>query len=236
MRAALYVNHPYRHPVIGWPDEMAGLRPRAGAGLLPNALRARTTPSWWWPATSIRRRSSGWRRRTSGRSRRRRRAAARPAAGAGAGRGAADRDARRAGVGALREPALPRAAAPAGDQAEAAALTVLAELLGGSGITSVMAQELELGDGIAIDAGAELLRASASIRSAFSVYVVPKPGVTLEAAEARLDALIADFVAEGPGPGAARADQDPDPRRRDLRPRQPAGPGAADRRGAGDRA
>ena len=76
---------------------------------------------------------------------------------------------------------------------------MLAELLGGSGITSVMAQELELGDGIAVDAGADYSGLGVDAQS-FAVYVVPKPGVTLEEAEARLDAVLADFVAEGPDP------------------------------------
>ena len=79
----------------------------------------------------------------------------------------------------------------------------------------MMAQALELGDGIAVDAGADYSGLGVDAQS-FAVYVVPKPGVTLEAAEARLDAVLADFVAEGPGPGAARAGQDADPRRGDL--------------------
>jgi zinc protease len=86
-----------------------------------------------------------------------------------------------------------------GEQAEAAALTVLAELLGGSGITSVMARGLELGDGIALDSGADYSGIGVDPQS-FSFYVAPKPGVGLDEAEARLDALIADFLAEGPDP------------------------------------
>ena len=34
----------------------------------------------------------------------------------------------------------------------------------------------------------------------FTLYVVPKPGVDLAEAEARMDALLARFVAEGPDP------------------------------------
>ena len=53
---------------------------------------------------------------------------------------------------------------------------MLAELLGGSGVTSVMARGLELGDGIALDAGADYSGIGVDPQS-FSVYVVPKPGV-----------------------------------------------------------
>jgi zinc protease len=84
-----------------------------------------------------------------------------------------------------------------GDQQEAAALTVLATLLGGSGVTSVMAQALEIGDGIATGSGASYGGIGVD-PGTFSLYVVPKPGVDLAEAEARLDALIADFVEAGP--------------------------------------
>jgi zinc protease len=86
-----------------------------------------------------------------------------------------------------------------GDQEEAAALTVLETLLGGSGVTSVMAQAFELADAIATGSGASYSGVGVD-PGAFAVYVVPKPGVSLDEAEARLDALIADFVAEGPDP------------------------------------
>jgi zinc protease len=86
-----------------------------------------------------------------------------------------------------------------GDQEEAAALTVLASLLGDSGITSVMSRELELGDGIAVSSGASYGGVGVD-PGAFSLYVVPKPGVGLAEAEARLDGVIEAFVAEGPDP------------------------------------
>lgn len=85
-----------------------------------------------------------------------------------------------------------------GDQAPAAALEVLAQVLG-SGITSVMAQELQLAQGIALDAGAYYSDVAVDPQS-FGVYVVPKPGVDLAEAEARLDELIARFIEEGPDP------------------------------------
>lgn len=103
----------------------------------------------------------------------------------------------------VTEPSLSRVyLAPqrrAGDQTQAAALTVLAETLGGGGITSVMGQRLQLGEDIALDAGAYYSDVSLDPAS-FGLYVVPKPGVSLAEAEARMDALIADFIAKGPDP------------------------------------
>lgn len=89
----------------------------------------------------------------------------------------------------------------AGDQKEAAALEMLAEVLGSGGITSVMSQRLQLGENIALNAGAYYSDVSLDPRS-FGLYLVPKPGVPLAEAEARLDALLADFIAEGPDPAA----------------------------------
>lgn len=88
-----------------------------------------------------------------------------------------------------------------GDQDQAAALTVLAELLGGSGITSVMAQQLQLEEGVALDAGAYYSETGLDPQS-FGLYVAPVPGVDLTEAEARMDAVIETFLAEGPDPDA----------------------------------
>ncbi len=101
----------------------------------------------------------------------------------------------------VREPyVLRQYLAPArrsGDQEQAAALYVLAELLGGSGITSTLAQALEIADPIAIDTGAFYSDVSLDPRG-FGVYVVPRPDVSLAQAEARLDALLAEFAETGP--------------------------------------
>ncbi|MEL6678992.1 MAG: pitrilysin family protein [Pseudomonadota bacterium] len=99
----------------------------------------------------------------------------------------------------VRQPFLMRSyLAPerdSGAQEEAAALTMLAELLGG-GITSYFAQELELNDPVALSAGANY-RGLALDDTSFGVYIVPRPEVTLEEAEARLDQAIADFLRDG---------------------------------------
>lgn len=85
----------------------------------------------------------------------------------------------------------------AGAQEKAAALTLLAELLGGSGITSVMGQKLQLEEKLAISTGA-FYSGSGLDKQSFGLYVVPVPGKTLEQAEDGLDRAIAQFIEEGP--------------------------------------
>ena len=88
-----------------------------------------------------------------------------------------------------------------GNQRDAAALTVLAELLGGNGQTSVLARALQFDtqtavftsafyDGTSIDDGT------------FGMVVMPAQGVSLQDAEAALDKVLADFLAKGPDPAA----------------------------------
>lgn len=88
-----------------------------------------------------------------------------------------------------------------GAQEEAAALTILAALLGGDGQTSHLARSLQFDtqtavytsafyDGTSIDDGT------------FGLVVVPAPGVSLDQAEAALDKALADFLAKGPDPAA----------------------------------
>lgn len=86
----------------------------------------------------------------------------------------------------------------AGDQKQAAALTVLAELLAGSPQTSVLGQALVL-PGTALSVGASY-DGLAVDRTTFGLYLVPAQDVTPEDAEAALDAALARFVEEGPDP------------------------------------
>ena len=86
-----------------------------------------------------------------------------------------------------------------GNQTDAAALTVLAELLGGSGVTSVFGKALQLDEQIAVSTGA-FYNGTSIDPDTFGVYIVPAPGVTLQDAEDKLDAVIAKFLTDGPDP------------------------------------
>jgi zinc protease len=80
-----------------------------------------------------------------------------------------------------------------GDQKEAAALTILAELLGGSGTTSVLARALTFDAQVAVYASA-FYDGTALDQTTFGLIVVPLPGVAPAEAEA--------FLETGPDPEA----------------------------------
>lgn len=85
-----------------------------------------------------------------------------------------------------------------GDQKPAAALTVLAELLGGSMQTSVLGRELALtGKALWVNAGYDGLSVDPT---SFRISLVPADGLEPEAAEAELDAVLARFAETGPDP------------------------------------
>ncbi|MDR7124395.1 pitrilysin family protein [Pseudotabrizicola sp. 4114] len=85
-----------------------------------------------------------------------------------------------------------------GDQQQAAALTMLAELLGGSAQTSLFAQGLQFGpEPVALYASA-YYDGTALDNSTFGLVVVPTPGVDLAKAEAAMDEVIAKFIETGP--------------------------------------
>lgn len=86
-----------------------------------------------------------------------------------------------------------------GDQKQAAALSVLSALLGGSAQTSVLARKLQFDSQIAIYTGAGY-DGNAVDPTTFSISVVPANGVSLEAAEAALDTVLANFLKSGPDP------------------------------------
>lgn len=84
----------------------------------------------------------------------------------------------------------------AGAQKEAAALTLLADLLGGSGTTSFFAERLQLDSQIAVYSSAFYTSRSLD-DTTFGVVVVPSEGVGLAEAEDAMDQAIADFLEEG---------------------------------------
>lgn len=85
-----------------------------------------------------------------------------------------------------------------GDQKDAAALTVLAELLGGSAQTSVLGRELAMkGKALWVNAGYDGFSVDPT---SFGISLVPADGVTPEKAEAELDRVLAAFLEKGPDP------------------------------------
>ena len=85
-----------------------------------------------------------------------------------------------------------------GDQETAAALTMLAEILGG-GQTSFLTEELQFNSQIVTFSGA-FYRGVSLDDTTFNVIVVPTPTVSLQEAEDAMDAAIAKFLEEGPDP------------------------------------
>lgn len=83
----------------------------------------------------------------------------------------------------------------AGAQEEAAALYLLAELLGG-GSTSYLSNALQFDQQVAVYTGAFYSGVSLD-KTSFDFLIVPAEGVTLEEAEAALDATVSAFLTEG---------------------------------------
>ena len=88
-----------------------------------------------------------------------------------------------------------------GDQKDAAALTVLAELLGGNGQTSVLARALQFDTQTAVYSAA-FYDGTSIDDGTFGVVVTPAQGVSLADAEAALDKVLADFLKTGPDAAA----------------------------------
>ncbi len=87
----------------------------------------------------------------------------------------------------------------AGDQEDAAALLYLSEILGGSSFTSVLARALTFDTQVALYSAAGY-DGSALDDGIFSLTVAPADGVTPEAAEEAMDAALAAFLEEGVDP------------------------------------
>ncbi|MEM6384863.1 MAG: pitrilysin family protein [Pseudomonadota bacterium] len=84
----------------------------------------------------------------------------------------------------------------AGAQEQAAALTMLAEVLGGSQTTSVLAQKLQFEEQKSVYVAAWYSGMSLD-DTTFGIANVPVPGTSLDDAEAALDQAIAEFLEEG---------------------------------------
>ncbi len=82
-----------------------------------------------------------------------------------------------------------------GDQEAAAALTLLAEVLGG-GQTSYMTEKLQFEEQKAVWSGA-FYRGTSLDDTTFDVVIVPVPGLALEEAEEAMDAVLAQFLIDG---------------------------------------
>lgn len=82
-----------------------------------------------------------------------------------------------------------------GNQKTAAALTVLAEVLGG-GQTSYLTEKLQFEQQTAVYSGS-FYRGTSLDDTTFDVVIVPTPGVSLEEAESALDTAIEQFMVDG---------------------------------------
>ena len=173
---------------------------REGALAFYDRIMPPTTPSWSSPAMSRPTRSGRWRRSITARSRR---VGIAPRARPAEPPHIADRrvhyeDSRVSNPYVTRSYLAPER--DPGDQRQAAALTLLSNILGGSAATAVLPRTLAGGG------GARALYASASYNgtnlddTVFSLFNVPVPGVSLEEAEADLDRVIADFLEDGIDP------------------------------------
>lgn len=195
MNAALYLNHPYGVPVIGWRHEMEALdqaKARAfydrfyapnnailivGGDVTPDAVRALAEKTYGQiPARADL--PERVRPQEPPQLAPRRMTLIDPRV--------AQPSLTRSYLGAERNP---------GDQRRAAAQALLADLLGG-GQTSVLTRKLQFDTQVATWTGAYASPTSVDA-SSFDLVVVPAQDVSLEKAEAALDAALAAFLTEG---------------------------------------
>jgi len=199
MAAAQFMNHPYGIPVIGWRHEMEALSRQdaldfyqanyapnnailiVAGDVQPDEVRALAEKHYGPLAPSNRIKP-------------RERPQEPPQL---AGRRLVMQDER------VSEPYLVRSyLAPernTGDQRKAAALTILAELLGGNQTSSVLARNLQFDRKVAVWSAAFYDGTSVD-PDTFGLYVSPVPGVSLADAEKAMDEVIAGFLESGPDP------------------------------------
>jgi zinc protease len=197
MRAALYLNHPYGTPIIGWRHEMEGLTREDALAFYqrfyaPNnailVVAGDVTPA---EVRALAEEHYGPLAPSEGLAPRARPQEPPPLSP----RLVTLRDARVGEPYVLRNYLAPER--DPGDQRRAAALTLLAELLGGNATTSVLARALQFDSQTAVYTAAFYDGTSVDDAS-FGFVIVPQPGVTLAQAEAALDETLARFLTEGP--------------------------------------
>lgn len=196
MEAALYLNHPYGVPIVGWKSEIEGLTMQdaldfykdhyapdnailvvAGDVAADEVKRLAEIHYGPIPAAGVKPR-------------------VRPAE-------PPHRAARRLQMSdeRVRQPyVIRRYLVPSrrtGGDDTAAALAMFGQVLGGGGVTSRLSKELTQKQRITINVGA-FYRGEAYDKGVFGVYGVPAPGVSLETVEAELDKVMADLIANGP--------------------------------------
>ncbi|WP_375551277.1 M16 family metallopeptidase [Rhodophyticola porphyridii] len=196
LRAALYLNHPYRIPIIGWRHEMLSLDREdalefyerfyapnnailiVAGDVTPDEVRALAEEHYGplEPSPDLP-----------------------PRLRPSEPDHIADRTVRYED-GRVANPYVSRAyLAPerdSGAQEEAAALALLAQVLGGSGTTSVLSRTLQIEEERSLFTTAYYQGTSLDDTS-FTILNVPVPGVSLEEAEADLDRVIATFLETG---------------------------------------
>ncbi len=197
--AAQYLNHHYGIPIIGWKQEMEGLT-RADAlawyrtyyapnnailvvagDVTPDAVKALAETHYGplapTPGLALRDRPSEPPQRAE--------------------RRLTMEDARVAQPYVIRTYLAPER--NPGDQKTAAALTVLAEILGGNSQTSVLGRKLQFESRRALYTSA-FYDGDTLDRTTFGFAVVPMDGESLQAAEDATDAVIAQFLKDGIDP------------------------------------
>jgi zinc protease len=196
MRAALYQNAPYNIPIIGWRHEMEQLSRQDAFDMYArfyapnNAIVIVAGDVEPEAVKALAEKHYGPLKPTEGLTER-----TRPQEPPQlAERRLSMTDARVAQPYVIRNYLVPER--DAGDQKTAAALTMLAELLGGNPATSVLGRKLQFDSQTAVYSSAFYSDVSYD-DTVFSLIVVPAEGVTLAEAEAALDAAVAGFIEQG---------------------------------------
>jgi len=201
MQAAQFLNHPYGIPVIGWRHEMAALSREDALSYYqrfyaPNnailVVAGDVTPA---EVEALAKQYYGPLARSEGLTPRVRAQEPPPIAA----RRIVLEDPRVSQPYVVRDYLAPER--DPGDQRKAAAALMLAELLGGSPTTSVLARKLQFDSQTAVYTSASYSGVTIDDAS-FSIVVVPLPGVSPQNAEDELDKVLARFLQDGPEPEA----------------------------------